>query len=195
MTTLRLYYAVEACRAAVEAYIDASFNGNYSPARTLPYNHPVRRARDDALREECLALAEAKKIMTADTPALQRTLVRRAGERDVLRKFIQVVVSRGFVIALDDGGDKIASYGTQEELIEHAMNVECFTLICANLGSTKKMAAFFVAGNSPEEFLADYNLNLDLHIKEFHQYVKTFYDPDYIIPDNSNDFKAQEVAA
>ena len=187
MSTNRLYRAVKEQGAAQEAFNIASRRA-WGPDKVLSHADPlVLRLRECNVELE-LAMIEAKGIIEAPTESARRVAMRCAGERDIARHLLRSLVEQGFV--LQDSEDEDEEWTNDpDKMLSVVMDVDA---IYVNVKHTQPKEGwddsgwvFLVRGNSPEEMISDHTTNLEQYLKPTFRYIKSFYDPSYIIEGES----------
>ena len=184
MSTNRLYRAIKEKQDAQSVYDAACFTGNYTPARSIPHSSPLVLRLREANVELQLAMEEAKGIIEAPSESARRVAVRCAGERDVARHLLQSLVEQGFV--LQDSEDEDEEWTNDPaKMLSVVTDVDA---IYINVKHTQPKEGwddsgwvFLIMGNSPEEMISNYTVNLEQYLKPTFRYIKSFYDPSYII--------------
>lgn len=183
MPTNRLYRAVKEQGAAQEAFNIAT-RRTWGPDKVLSHADPlVVRLRECNVELE-LAMIEAKGIIEAPTESARRVAVRCAGERDIARHLLRSLVEQGFV--LQDSEDEDEEWTNDpDKMLSVVMDVDA---IYVNVKHTQPKEGwddsgwvFLVRGNSPEGMISDHTTNLEQYLKPTFRYIKSFYDPSYII--------------
>lgn len=184
MTTIRLYRAIlekEGCQAE---YNEATRTGGYTPDRSLPHNDPRLLALRDANVELQNALTEAKAIIEATDSRRREVALRIAGERDVARFMLESLVNQGFEM-LDSEGFDAGWTKNPQAMLDLLMDLDELRLSVRHTnpqgGWDDSGWILLVRGNSPEEMISDYTTNLEQYLKATFKYIKSFYDPTYII--------------
>ena len=182
MPTNRLYRAVKEKQDAQAVHDAATFNGNFGPRKSLSHGDPLVLRLREANVELQLAMEEAKGIIEAPSESARRVAVRLAGERDIARHLLQNLVEQGFV--LQDAEDEEWT-NDPAKMLSVVTDVDA---IYINVKHTQPKEGwddsgwvFLVMGNSPEEMISNYTTNLDQYLTPTFRYIKSFYDPSYII--------------
>ena len=191
MTTIRLYRAVQEQQGCEAVYREATRN-NWGPDKNLPHNDERLLALRAANVELQLAMNEAKGIVEAETESKRALLRRIAGERDITYQLLKSLVTQGFL--LKDGDEDEGAVEADEEalwtkdykrIFDIAMDVDAFNLCVKHTqpreGWNDSGWIYLVYGNSPEELISDHTTNLEQYLKPTFRYIKSFYDPSYII--------------
>lgn len=191
MSTNRLYRAVKELQDA-EARLEAtSLNVNFQYGK---FGHPGNFAQmcdvtvgiRAAKKELQLAMEEAKGIIEAPSESARRVAVRCAGERDVARHLLRSLAEQGFEFLDSDEQYDGNWVKDTKVLLELLMDLDMLNL---QVRHTKQKGGWddsgwilLVRGNSPEEMISDHTTNLEQYLKPTFRYIKSFYDPTYIVP-------------
>lgn len=181
MSTNRLYRAVKEQGEAQEAFNIASRRA-WGPDKVLSHADPLVVRLRECNVELQLAMIEAKGIIEAPTESERRVAVRCSGERDVARHLLRSLVEQGFV--LQDSEDEEWT-NDPDKMLSVVMDVDA---IYVNVKHTQPKEGcddsgwvYLVRGNSPEEMISDYTANLEQYLKPTFRYIRSYYDPTYII--------------
>lgn len=184
MVTNRLYRAIKEKQDAQSVYDAACFTGNYTPARSLAHSNPLVFRLREANVELNNAMEEARAIIEAPTESARRVAMRLAGERDIASHLLRSLVEQGFV--LQDAEDEDEEWTNDPaKILSIVTDVDA---IYINVKHTQPKEGwddsgwvFLVMGNSPEEMISNYTTNLGQYLTPTFRYIKSFYDPSYII--------------
>lgn len=184
MPTNRLYRAVKEKLDAQAVHDAATFNGNFGPRKSLSHSNPLVLRLREANVELNNAMEEAKSIIEAPNESARRVAVRIAGERDIASHLLRSLVEQGFV--LQDAEDEDEEWTNDPaKILSIVTDVDA---IYINVKHTQPKEGwddsgwvFLVMGNSPEEMISNYTTNLEQYLKPTFKYIKSFYDPSYII--------------
>lgn len=184
MPTNRLYRAVKEKLDAQAVHDAATFNGNFGPRKSLSHSNPLVLRLREANVELNNAMEEAKSIIEAPNESARRVAVRIAGERDIASHLLRSLVEQGFV--LQDAEDEDEEWTNDPaKILSIVTDVDA---IYINVKHTQPKEGwddsgwvFLVMGNSPEKMISNYTTNLEQYLKPTFKYIKSFYDPSYII--------------
>ncbi len=185
MPTNRLYRAIKEKQNAQSVYDAACFTGNYTPARSLPHSNPLVFRLREANVELNNAMEEARAIIEAPSESARRVAARIAGERDIARYLLQSLSEQGFKIGGYDGEEELEYTTDWKNVFASMFDTDEFWV---QVRANKNEAGWddsgwirLIYGNSPEEMISDYTTNLEQYLKPTFKYIKSFYDPSYII--------------
>lgn len=186
MSTNRLYRAIKEKQDAQSVYDAACFTGNYTPARSLPHNSPLVLRLREANVELNNAMEEARAIIEAPSESARRVAVRIAGERDIMRFLLKSLTEQGCEVSINDGEEDYEYTKDEKLLYSQAFETDevCLNIRWAVAGAEDDHDEGWIHciyGNSPEEMISNHTVNLTKLTIPTQQYIKSFYDPSYII--------------
>lgn len=184
MPTIRLYHAIREQRDAQAVHDAATFNGNYGPPRSLPPGSALIIRLSQANQELYKAMEEAKAVVEAVTDAERRLALRLSGERDVTRYLLTNLRDNGYEFRPYDSEGGLSWSNNIGAVLDYIMDLdECHLDVRTKATGERKGHIFFVRGNSPEELIADYAVRIEPLLVPTFKYIKSFYDPTYILPE------------
>lgn len=181
MCTLRLYRAIKELKNVEAVVKAATFTGNYTPPKALPRGGELETRLRKASTEFGNAMAEAALIVDGE-PQFRKARVRAAGESDIIQFILNSLTGQGFEIQLqDEEGETSFWVKDASEILPDVLDIEISHINVRNPSKQCVGWLMFVLGNSPAEVLADHTTNLEEFLKPSFEYIKAFYDPDYVV--------------
>lgn len=126
-------------------------------------------------------MEEAKSIIEAPSESARRVAICRAGERDIARHLLQSLVEQGFSVGGDDGEEQTDYTDNWKDLHSKLFETDVYDLYFMKVDAGPEYWVKLVYGNSPEEMICNYDVSAEPFLKPTFLYIKSFYDPSYII--------------